>query len=234
MIERIYEEREFSALPEHGIEAQKIRALWLAYGGAWDFCRFFRQGSGYIAALDGSFVLCNGVGFDSAELSDFFLACGYSEIICSVSGCQALNVYLKANFQIVNVMICKGGSRKDELPPDVQPGEIWSIIEKRFSPAFEPWYLDMSHRVRHGVTRCYSNGKSALVLQHDINGEALISQVCVLPEEEGKGFPSMLLKKVCGGLDSDIFVICEDDLCGFYEKNGFIKNAELAIITPRD
>ena len=57
MTERIYSAEQLSGLPAQGIEPNKIRALFLSYGGEYDFCRFFRQGSTFLAALDGSFVI---------------------------------------------------------------------------------------------------------------------------------------------------------------------------------
>lgn len=230
MIERIYTKEDLLDLPEHGVEAQKIRALWLAYGSQWDFCRFFRQGSAYLAALDGSFVICDENGCDTDELSGFLLAGGFSDIICSVDSGLKIGRSLGIEPKIVNLMTYAGAYHSSKLPTEVQPGEIWNVIEKRFSPAFEPWYLDMSHRVRHGVTKCFSDGKAALVLQHDINNEALISQVCVLPDDEGKGYASGLLRKVCQDLSSTVQVVCEDELRGFYEKCDFIKTAELCIL----
>lgn len=232
MIDRIYTEELLSQLPEHGVEAQKIRALWLAYGAKWDFCRFFRQGSSYLGALDGSFIFCEDQDTDFEELAEFLVMCGFSDIICSEHAGKVLSGLMNANFHKVNLMTYNGSKIEGDLPKEVQPSEIWEIIEKRFSPAFEPWYLDMSHRVRHGVSKCFSDGKAALVVQHDINDEALVSQVSVLPEVEGKGYASALLHNVCARLNSKVQVICENSVCMFYEKNGFIHSTEMYVITP--
>ena len=45
MIARLDTAEQLSALPEKGIEAQKIRALLKAYGTSYDFCRFFSHWS---------------------------------------------------------------------------------------------------------------------------------------------------------------------------------------------
>ena len=177
MTERIYTAEQLSELPARGVEALKIRALFNAYGGSYEFCRFFRQGSTYLACL--------------------------------------------AEFSRVCLMELRMPEKSGEELPECSPSEAWKVISTRFPIDFEPWYLDMSHRVRHGVSRCVSDGRSALVVQHSIGSESLISQVAVLSDFEGKGYAGGLLLRVCRALGGEIRVICEDGLTGFYEKFGF-------------
>ena len=88
--ERIYFAEQISGLPAQGIEPNKIRALFLAYGGEYDFCRFFRQGSTFLAALDGSFVIAEQPGADIEELAQFLALHGFTDIFCSEDMGQAL------------------------------------------------------------------------------------------------------------------------------------------------
>lgn len=220
MTERIYTAEQLSGLAEHGVEAQKIRALFLAYGGEYDFCRFFRQGRSYLAALDGSFVLAEQPGADYEELAQFLEMHGFTDLFCSQEAGEALSPLVNADFTRVNLMERQGGGQ-GVLPEDKSPSEVWNIIGSRFEIPFEPWYLDMSHRVRHRVTRCFSDGKAALAVQHELKGEALISQVSVLREYERCGFARGLLEQVCAALSGRAQVICEDSLRGFYERCGF-------------
>lgn len=194
MTERIYFAEQISGLPAQGIEPNKIRALFLAYGGEYDFCRFFRQGSTFLAALDGSFVIAEQPGADIEELAQFLALHGFMDIFCSEDMGQALIPLLSADFTPVNLMEYVGG-KGGALPGDCSPSDAWRIIGSRFEIYFEPWYLDMSHRVRHGISRCISNGRAALVIQHELNGEALISQVSVLAEYERQGIAGALLRQ---------------------------------------
>ena len=84
MTERIYTAEQLSELPARGVEALKIRALFNAYGGSYDFCRFFRQGGTYLACLDGSFVICEDPGCDWEELAGFLAMNGFSDLFCYV------------------------------------------------------------------------------------------------------------------------------------------------------
>ena len=87
---------------------------------------------------------------------------------------------------------------------------------------FEPWYLDLSHRIRHGVSTAALAGRSALVIQHRANGEALLSQVATDLLYRGQGSASKLILGVCAALSPDrVFVLCERRLEGFYARLGF-------------
>lgn len=220
MTERIYTAEQLSALPAHGVEAQKIRALFNAYGGSYDFCRFFRHGGTYLACLDGSFVVCDQPGADFEELAQFLGMHGFTDIFCSGSAGEALKLLINADFTPVHLMRYTG-EKCGRLPVELSPSQVWDIIGSRFDIPFEPWYLDMSHRVRHGVSRCYSDGRAALVVQHEINGEALISQVSVRRECERQGYARALVKLVSAAISGEVQVICEDDLRGFYTHCGF-------------
>ena len=222
MKKQIYNAEEFSALPEKGIEAGKIRALYNAYGTKYPFCRFYRQGNCYISCLDGAFVVC-GEPQDAAELSQFLTVNGYTEIFCAEVTADRLSESLEAVSAEIFLMCFSGGVIMAE--PDFTPSliDVYSIVSEGFDIPFEPWYLDMSHRVRHGVTRCaVLDDKTALVIQHDINGEALISQVACRKDSRGKGYALQLVTSVAASLaPSDVYVLCEDSLVSFYKKCGF-------------
>lgn len=219
MITRISSPDDFAALPERGVEAQKIRALYQAYGTGYDFCRFYRQDEdSFIAALDGDFILC-GSGADHGELAGFFSACGFGSIFCSESAAAGLP--FPAAF--VYLMRYVGGAEPcREIDREPRLDEVYGILKTAFDIQYEPWYLDMSHRVRHGVSRCMTLGGSTLTVQHNINGEALLSQIAALPQSRGRGVTKRLIYAACSELaPSEVYVLCERELTGFYEKCGF-------------
>lgn len=227
MTERIYSGEQFSLLPQHGVEAQKIRALFLGYGTGYDFCRFFRQGSTYLAALDGSFVICAQPETDWQEIAEFISMHGFTDIFCSQESAERLKKLLNAQFTDVALMERSAERSEDVRLPECTPSQAWDIISTRFDIEFEPWYLDMSHRVRHGISKCISDGKAALVVQHSINGETMLSQVAVLEEYEHTGRARGIINAVCNAYGSTIQVICEEKLTAFYEKCGFRRSGNM-------
>lgn len=232
MIKRISSAEEFSALPQKGVEAQKIRALLYAYGTDYDFCRFFvHNGDSFLAEMNGGYVLCSGGKYDSEEVAGFLSFNGCAELLCDEKAGAEINAVLGGRLSLINLMKFVGCAQDFEVERAPALREVYDIIGTVFGFEFEPWYLDMSHRIRHGVARCRKLGGSALVIQHEINGEALISQVATLPAERRKGNASRLLSAACAELSgSEVFVLCEDKLIAFYEKNGFAPCGKLAQI----
>lgn len=236
MIKRVHIPEDLAHLPQNGIEAQKIRALLLAYGTKYEFCRFYVSEDVILCETDGSFVTCEvGKPDDLSELADFFGFNGFSEIFCSDSLGNRLSSYLKCGSQKVNLMrFCGVPVRSAETETEPPLDKVFKILSSSFDIDYEHWYVDMSHRIRHNVARARILGSSALIIQHDLNGEALLSQIATLPSERGRGNASQLISAVCAELcNSDVFVICEDELLPFYRKIGFEKTADKFIVLPK-
>ena len=231
MIERIFSAPQ---LPKQGIEVQKIRALYQAYGTGYDFCKFYKQGSAVLAYLDKNCVLYSDNGVDFDELSDFLLMNGFNDLFCTEETANCLLKHLSADCQTVVAMQFSGKPMQSDIIETDSLSELFGIISTGFDIDFEPWYLDMSHRIRHGVSRAFKlSDTAALVVQHNINGEALLSQIAVVPAARRQGLASKLIKAVCYELfPSKCYVICEPKLCGFYQKVGFTLSGEFCIITP--
>lgn len=226
MIRRVLSEEDLNDLPKYGIEAQKIRALLFSYGLKYDFCRFYvgesHTGCAFLGELNGSFVLSECGDCDYDELAEFLAFSGFSEIFCSESAGEGLSELLPCHLQKVNVMRFEGEAISCGIESDPSLDNVYTILKTAFDIEYEPWYLDMSHRVRHGVSGFRMLNGSVLAVQHNINGEALLSQVATIPEMRGKGTARRLISAVCAELSSSsIFVICEDKLLEFYRKLGF-------------
>lgn len=235
MIRRVLLPDEMARLPQNGVEAQKIRALFLSYGTKYDFCRFYVSEDFLLCETDGSFVVCEtDEADDLSELADFFKFNGFSEIFCSEALGEKLTANMKCSSRKVNLMrFCGVPVKCAEVESDPLLDEVFKILSSSFDIDYEHWYVDMSHRIRHNVAKARLLGSSALVIQHDLNGEALLSQIATLPSERKQGNASRLISSVCAELfQSEVFVICEDKLLPFYRKIGFEKTADKFIITP--
>ncbi len=227
MIRRAQTDGELDGLPKHGIEAQKIRALLFCYGLKYDFCRFyvgeFHAGRAFLAELNGGFVLYECGECDFEELAEFFVFGGFAEIFCSEAAGERLSRLLPCLLEKVNVMRFEGNAVPCDIETEPPLGDVYVVLKTAFDIEYEPWYLDMSHRTRHGVTRFRKLDGSVLAVQHDINGEVLLSQIATLPEKRGRGNARRLISAVCAEFsESRVYVICGDGLLDFYRKSGFV------------
>lgn len=222
MIKRVNSENELD-LPESGVEAQKIRALLKCYNTDHDFCRFYRSESLIITLFYDDAVICetNKNGIDIEELCEFVNFCGTSRIFCSEKLGKILCEKLSLNCKILNLMRFSGALNEScaEIK-ELSLSEAYEILKTAFDIEYEPWYLEMSHRTRHGISRFYGNESSVLCVQHDLCGEALLSQIATLPDKRRQGSASELIMSVCKRL-TDVFLLCENELLGFYERIGF-------------
>lgn len=238
MIRRASSENELSRLPSRGVEAQKIRALLQAYGVKYDFCRFFVSDFFILCEMNGSFVVSEiAEDGDFDELADFFAFSGFSEIFCSESLGKRLALCCNCNIEIVNLMrFCGEAEISETAEVEKSPplDDVFSILKTAFNIDYESWYADMSHRIRHNVAAARTLGNSALIIQHNLNGEALLSQIATAPENRNRGNAKKLIKSVCAELSpSEVFVICEDSLKDFYRNIGFEPAEFKAILTAK-
>lgn len=224
MIRLASSEDELFKLPKRGVEAQKIRALLRAYGTKYDFCRFFFSDFFILCEMNGSFVVSEIGETDNAEeLADFLKFSGFSDIFCPEALGERLEKLLHCNVKTVNLMRFRGEAAEcGEVEKSPPLDDVYKILKTSFDIEYEPWYADMSHRIRHNVSGARRLGDSALMIQHNLNGEALLSQIATAPDSRNRGNASKLISSVCAELfPSDVFVICEDCLMGFYRRIGF-------------
>lgn len=231
MIRKILE-GELLKLPKSGVEAQKIRALWMAYSAGYDFCRFFVTENAVICIQDRDAVLC-ATGEESCdydEMAEFFAFCGVRKIFCSEYAGKRLGKLLGCGVQSVNLMRFVGDAVSAEIDAAPPLQEVFGVIQQAFllsDAAYEPWYLDMSHKIRHGISKAYRLGGSVVIVQYHQNGDVLLSQAATLPAERMRGNAAKLIKAVCAEYaGSTVKIICDDELVSFYSKIGFEEEAK--------
>lgn len=223
MIRCVKSVEELSDLPYLGITAQKIRALLLAYGIEYDFCRFYFSDEFFISELSGEFVVSEiGCNPDCEELAEFFGYYGFTKIFCSEYVGEQLVENIRCRCEIVNLMRFSGCGIPCETEHNPPLSEIYEVLKSAFDIEFESWYVDMSHRIRHGITAARRLGDSVLVIQHNLNGEALLSQIVTTPQGRNKGNATRLIRAVCAELSPNaVLVLCHNELVEFYTKVGF-------------
>lgn len=222
MIKRVCSADELQILPKSGVEAQKIRALLESYGINYDFCTFFISDSFIIAKYYEETIVCGYEHGDYEELCGF-LRFNSSNVFCSEEIKNALSVKISFSCKKLNLMQFYGKTNLDGCEIyEISLSKAYEILNTSFDFNYEQWYLDMSHRIRHGISQFYGFNGAVLAVQHNLCGEALLSQIATIPEQRGKGNASRLISSVCQKFcDSKVFLLCEDKNVGFYERLGF-------------
>lgn len=228
MIRQVAEpDRLFTASTVDGLYGRKIRALAKAYGGSYDFCRFYELDDGCAAVFNSGMTLCAGENADLRELADFIRL----NEIQSAEMPPALGEKLRLD----------GYNRIERVLFDFMPGEfpqamqvdenppldaVFDVLRTSFSleNMYGLWLTDTSHRIRHGVSKVFLYKNTTATLLHSMDGFAFVGQVATLPESRGKGQARALLcwlenRLSRQGIRAQLFA--REERVSFYRGIGF-------------
>ncbi|MDR3645692.1 MAG: GNAT family N-acetyltransferase [Clostridia bacterium] len=220
----------------------RIQALLTAYGTEQRFFEaWVHNGESLIARLGGAFEVFLSPGADFEELAAFLSA---QQQLLSVSGeSESLNSLLEyvcfsydSTYSNILALTQPGPYAEPAAEIDRSPllAEVYDLLRDAGygSPEigdFEHWYVDMSHRVRHGcASACLISQQgfpAACCLVYALSGSAgLLGGVAVRPAFRGRGLASALTGFAAHALQADgrlPVLECGDALVGFYERLGF-------------
>ncbi|MBQ7990582.1 MAG: hypothetical protein IJ080_02460 [Oscillospiraceae bacterium] len=103
----------------------------------------------------------------------------------------------------------------------VRPADIYRMsayIETVFGVPRDMWYTDMSHRVRHRISRVYECGGSYAAVDFQSFGTAYVSAVMSPGESGGRGNIRRILSRISRNYIIDLR--CGSELVGLYEHLG--------------
>ena len=141
----------------------RVLALAESYGCDYNFARFYvqRTESGQITAvlsyLDRDCTLSLTENADREELTAFFAAMGYGTLLCTADFCMDRPYREGSMMQSVRRYDVQSGMAVFDSYPKLM--DLYNFIDYD-SQDFESWYVDLSHRIRHG-------GAKALTLRMD-------------------------------------------------------------------
>lgn len=240
----------------------RIQSLLKAYGNDYPFFQVWSQkGKAFnlIASLEGSLTVYaeDPNQFDAEEAAFFIKNTPNAQTVSGEAGLiEKIVAFLPGSREEYNVMVqnqAEYSSVKEdsftEFTIEKNPPlmKIYFILEtckgKSFSVGeFELWYVDFSHRIRHGCADCYitrvKNTPAGCCLVPSISGYAgLISGVATLSEYRNKGIATASVLKVCGELTESgklPVVECVGELDGFYKKMGFHITDKMSVLTLKN
>lgn len=229
MIERILNPSEFDTWTCRDIFSVRILSLLKSYGCKYEFAKFFKQVidgkiTAIISKLDNDVTLSLTDGFDREELLHFFCLSGYSSIVCSDK------FEMNSNFEYGYIMSCDKkretamtGAVINEFPKLM---DLYNFVDYE-GQDFKAWYVDISHRVRHGTAKAYTlnvdaNIIASGILSSIIDGYAVLTAVRTADEFRRMGYGSALVNSICSDVNGTVYIMRKKDLNEkFYKKLGF-------------
>ena len=221
MIELIENEKQLNDYFALDIYAVRILSLLNAYGCKYPFARFYRQFNeeGVITAilsyLDNDVTVSFTETADTKELSEFLYTVGYSTVLCDEL------LFLPAKFESGAVMqtaksievAVHNHAVVDEYPPLF---DLYNFIDYG-EQNFDAWYVDISHRIRHGAAKAFTLNVNDEIISSAIfssvyKKNAILTGVQTKPEFRKMGYGSALVSAMCCDFCGNVYLMREDGM----------------------
>ena len=151
LVEREAERQRLLALCEKTPFGCKISSLARAYGFDKSFASFWldTEADVVFCLVDGVMLL-SGTVLDGGPVRLFLRAVGAQGILCAVRNAEELGLPASQTGDVLKHFLLPGS----DTPPPPMPisiRDIYALLEKTgMVDEFEPFYLDLSHKLRHG------------------------------------------------------------------------------------
>lgn len=215
----------------------KIAGLQRAYGLSLPFARFWvqthEQGeiTAAVSSLDGAAVLHLKSTADRDELKEFLSAAGCRTLLCEESAAHAL---YGASNRAGEMFVCSPAIEQSmtengvKLLDEVPVRELFSLLcecGEQKAGQFEPFYLDVSHRVRHGACLTqgviFSDRLAACAMAGSITKtDAVLSAVAAHPDFRRRGLGGAVVRALLLRLlPRAVYVLCENEQAGLFYRS---------------
>lgn len=222
----------FEGIPERLTESyygRKILAAYNAYGSGYGFCRFYACGDGTVHIYNSSMVADGEINTEDVSLLIKMTKPANIEIsggtILEAEGYEMRHRTLfRAVPQSTDVLF-------GDITVNGCAEECYKILSESFENmgGFEDWYVDISHRIRHGVSEFYYYGDATVTKNFDIDGFAFVSHIATAKSARGKGAARRLLYCLADKFEKEgkgMHLFALDHRKTFYETIGFESVAE--------
>ncbi len=243
MIKKISLPEELSSF-DNTIFGCRIRSAAAAYGMDEPFAQFWTQANkAAICKLDDSITLDVLDDADFEELGDLIRMTGARHLLCDLRTARRLSLPATVQGEIMvyqNIMKPKTPA-SFEMNPSLR-GLYTLLCECETDtfqpPEFESFYLDLSHRIRHGAATAVGvkDGEalvSCAICIAQAENQAMVSAVATKPDWRKRGFGHAALAAVLSQLKQErVYILrARNENEYFYKSFGFQGAGEFAEIT---
>lgn len=213
---------------------RKIYAAYNAYGTGYDFCRFYScenpDGSfGTVHIYNSSMVIDGNA--DTDDIVTLIKMTKPANIEISGGTVLKADGYKMRHRTLFRAVSNKTDIDFADITVNGNAEECYKILAESFENMgrFEDWYVDISHRIRHGVSMLYYCGETTVTRNFDIDGFVFVSHIATAESARGKGGARRLLYCLADKLakeEKSMHLFALDHRKTFYEAIGFEPVAE--------
>ena len=220
--------RLYDGIPERLTDSyygKKIMAAFLAYGADYDFCKFYACGGGTVHIYNSSMVIDGNCDTEDVNIL-IEMAKPHSIEVSGNMPLQLSNDYSKRHRTLFKAVSGETDISYDEIKVNQCMEECFDILTESFDDfgSFDEWYVDISHRIRHGVSELYLCGKTTVTECFDIDGFVFVSGIATAASERGKGSARKMLYCLAEKFRAEgreMYLFALDHRRTFYEAIGF-------------
>lgn len=204
---------------------RKILAAYTAYGGGYDFCRFYSCGSGVIHVYNTSMVIDGNIDCDEAGM---FIDLT-KPVSIEMESQKALHIcgdYSAEHRTLFCVVPRKCDIDMDSVKVNSCTDKCFEILSESFDDmlSYDDWYVDISHRIRHNVSKLYLYESTTITQQFNINGFIFLSHIATAKSQRGRGTARELLRLLGNEAEKrgeTAYLFARDKRYSFYKSIGF-------------
>ncbi len=219
----------------HDIFSLKIGAALYSYDG-YDFCGVYAGENILIGRYYNDFIIRTDeclTDETAEELLLFLTIWGWGEVLCGFETGKRLarldgmdyteNVLLKFSSGLIPEN--ETTPYFDDLKENPLLDTVFPIIKDGFPDVvYEDWYTDISHKVRHKISKVYVYGGATATVMAETEKAAFVSLLAVKKELRGRGNAKSLIRSLGIHFEDqkkEMSLLCRDELVPFYKKAGF-------------
>ncbi len=234
----LVENRVIPNIEPKGTITGRLLSWWEAYGNHPQIAQFYKDEQGGCAVLvDGQAVLVCSTDDSRKEFSSFFsLRKDIQSIYTDITTAE----FLGSPYSCIQVMRCEESVPLQPLLSS-SPKEIYDVLSIVFTDfsAFEPWYLDVSYRMRHNLCHQASVRKNDILVSTAMTvaeweGGALLGSVATLPEYRRCGYAAqcvLSLTAFCQQAGKTVYISPKNESAKrLYASLGFKDFEKIALI----
>lgn len=181
----------------------KIAAIALAYGFDKKFaCFWISKETSAVYCMADEIMIISGTIQNAAETRAFLSAVGAKQVICAVRNAELLKLTPLQLGDVLKKAILSRASEKIGIKTrEVNIRDIYFLLEEvGMADDFEAFYLDLSHKLRHGIAHVETQyrGKELIgccVVSALTETAAIISALAVKETFRHQGIGTLLLEK---------------------------------------